>query len=145
MPNCRNCGARLTKFDKDICPVCGTKNPLDGVLSETVEITTEIDLSDENFSNYKPLYKKTLLLLFCLCGWTGAPFFYLKKTQWGVLYLIINLIVIAGIGLPVCLLTSLSFWGFVISAGVAYVANIIVGIVFFLMNNLRDSGGNYVR
>ena len=46
---------------------------------------------------------------------------------------------------PLCLLTPLGFWGFVVSAGVAYVANIIVGIVFFLMNNLRDSGGNYVR
>lgn len=144
MPNCRNCGARLTKFDKDICPVCGTKNPLDGVLSETVEITTEIDLSDENFSNYKPLYKKTLLILFCLIGWTGAPFFYLKKTAWGFLYLILNLIVIAGIGFPI-FFTDLSFWGFVISVGVSYIVNIIVGLVFFFQNNLRDSGGNYVR
>ena len=39
MPNCRNCGARITKFDKDICPVCGTKNPLQGVGSETMEVT----------------------------------------------------------------------------------------------------------
>lgn len=144
MPNCRNCGARLTKFDKDICPVCGTKNPLDGVLSETIEITTEIDLSDENFSNYKPKYKKTLLALFCLLGWTGAPFFYLGKKGTGFLYLILNLIVIAGIGSPL-FTTALTFWGFVISAGVSYLINIIVGIVFYCMNNLRDSGGNYVR
>ena len=25
MPYCRNCGARITKFEKDICPVCGQK------------------------------------------------------------------------------------------------------------------------
>ena len=144
MPNCRNCGARLTKFDKDICPVCGTKNPLDGVLSETVEITTEIDLSDENFSNYKPKYKRTLLTLFILLGWTGAPFFYLKRVGMGFLYLILNLIVIVGIGFPL-FQTNLTFWGFVISAGVSYVVNFIVGIVYYCMNNLRDSGGNYVR
>lgn len=144
MPNCKNCGARLTKFDKDICPVCGCKAPLDGVLSETIEVTTEIDLSDENFSNYKPLYKKTLLLLFCLVGFTGAPFFYLKKNKWGLLYLLINLAVIAGIGVPL-LFTQLTFWGFVIALGVTYVANIIMGIIYFFMNNLRDEGGNYVR
>ena len=145
MPNCRNCGARLTKFDRDICPVCGAKNPLDGVISDTVEVTTEIDLSDENFSNYKPLYKKTLLLLFILIGWTGAPFFYLKNNKWGFAYLALNLVLIVGIGLPLMLATALTFWGFVISLGIAYLANIIVGLVFFFMNNLRDSGGNYVR
>jgi len=144
MPNCKNCGARLTKFDKDLCPVCGCKNPLDGVLSETIEVTTEIDLSDENFSNYKPLYKKTLLILFCLLGWTGAPFFYLKNKKWGFLYLLINLALIAGIGVPL-FFTQLTFFGLIIAAGVSYVANIIVGIIFFFMNNLRDAGGNYVR
>lgn len=144
MPNCKNCGARLTKFDKDICPVCGCKNPLDGVVSETVEITTEIDLSDENFSNYKPLYKKTLLLLFCLIGWTGAPFFYLKNKKWGLIYLLLNIALIAGVGVPL-MFTSLTFWGLVIAFGVSYVTNIVIGIVFYFMNNLRDSGGNYVR
>ena len=40
MPNCRNCGARITKFDKDICPVCGQKNPLMGVdVVKSVEVT----------------------------------------------------------------------------------------------------------
>ena len=45
MPSCRNCGARLSKFDKDICPVCGAKNPLEGVSSETIDITSQIDIS----------------------------------------------------------------------------------------------------
>ena len=45
MPNCRNCGARLSKFDTDLCPVCGIKNPLEGISSETVEITSQIDLA----------------------------------------------------------------------------------------------------
>ena len=47
MPTCRNCGARLSKFDKDICPVCGTPDPLKGVTSETVEITSQVDLSQD--------------------------------------------------------------------------------------------------
>ena len=52
MPVCRHCGTRITKFDTDRCPVCGELNPLEGVTSDTVEITTEIDLSDELKKTY---------------------------------------------------------------------------------------------
>ena len=52
MPSCRNCGARLSKFDSDICPVCGTKKPLEGVSTETIDITSQVDMSD------LPLVKK---------------------------------------------------------------------------------------
>ena len=49
MPTCRECHSRISKFDKDICPVCGAKNPLDGVTSDTIEITHEIDISNPEF------------------------------------------------------------------------------------------------
>ena len=48
MPYCKNCGSRITKFDKEICPVCGEKKPLDGAVSDTVEITTELNVKDKN-------------------------------------------------------------------------------------------------
>ena len=47
MPYCKNCGSRITKFDNDICPICGAKNPLEGVTSDTVEITSELDIHDK--------------------------------------------------------------------------------------------------
>ena len=81
MPNCRNCGARITKFDKDICPVCGTKNPLQGVGSETMEVTGQIDLNGFAEGQKVICRRKKLLLYFLALGFTGAPFFYLKKKK----------------------------------------------------------------
>ena len=63
MPSCRNCGARLSKFDSDICPVCGTKRPLEGVSSETVEITSQVDLSGFNDGQKVVRRRKKMLLL----------------------------------------------------------------------------------
>ena len=47
MPYCKNCGARITKFDKDLCPVCGAKKPLEGAHSDTIEITTELNVHNK--------------------------------------------------------------------------------------------------
>ena len=66
MPKCRNCGTRLTKFDIDICPVCGTKDPLKGVSSDTLEVTSEISL-DADISFKSALYSLNLLLVNTLC------------------------------------------------------------------------------
>ena len=79
MPSCRNCGARLSKFDSDICPVCGTKKPLEGVSTETIDITSQVDMSDFAAGQKVVRRRKTLLLYFLIIGFTGAPFFYLKQ------------------------------------------------------------------
>ena len=82
MPICRNCNSRISKFDKDRCPVCGTISPLKGVTSETVEVTSEIDLTSGEY-NFKPKDRNIVMLLFTLIGFTGAGFFYLKKNKFG--------------------------------------------------------------
>ena len=79
MPYCRNCGARITKFEKDICPVCGTRNPLDGANSDTVEITSQLDLGQKaNRKIYKAHFRLNTFIWFIFLGWTGAGFFYLN-------------------------------------------------------------------
>ena len=79
MPNCRNCGARLSKFDTDLCPVCGIKNPLQGTSSETVEITSQIDLSEMKEGQKVLRRRKKFIAYFFTLGFTGLPFFYIKK------------------------------------------------------------------
>ena len=145
MPNCKNCGARISKFDKDICPVCGTKNPLEGVSSETVEITSQIDLSDFHEGQKVVRRRKTLLLLFLLVGFTGAPFFYLKEKKKGIIYLIINLIVLRG-------LFSLLFFAINLHIALAivipfitvYLVNGIFGAIYHFLPNLKDGEGEFV-
>ncbi|MFA7032161.1 MAG: hypothetical protein WC201_01185 [Bacilli bacterium] len=145
MPICRNCGARISKFDKDICPICGAKRPLDGVNSETVEVTSEIDVTNPEFANAKPKSKKVMLLLFCLVGFSGAQFFYLKEKKLGFLWLLLNLLILGGLGVFLYFISSLTFYSFIISTGFVYLINIILGIVYFKTSNLKDGVGEFVR
>ena len=145
MPNCRNCGARLSKFDTDLCPVCGIKNPLEGISSETVEITSQIDLSDMKEGQRVVRRRKTLALLFYTLGFTGAPFFYIKKAVLGLIWLLCNLVVIGG-------LFALFYVAFkahiavaiVVPVLIAYVVNIVIGVVYNFLPNIKDGEGEFI-
>ena len=145
MPNCRNCGARLSKFDTDLCPVCGIKNPLQGISSETVEVTSQIDLSQMKEGQQVVRRRKTLTLFFYTLGFTGAPFFYIKRSLIGLIWLISNLLVIGG-------LFALLYFAFkthiavsiVVPLLVAYVVNAIVGVVYNFLPNINDGEGEFI-
>ena len=145
MPNCRNCGARISKFDTDMCPVCGTKDPLKGVSSETVEITSQIDLS--NFAEGQKVVcrRKNLLILFIALGFTGAPFFYLKKKLFGALWLVANLLVMGGLFalffIPLMLPIALAI---ILPIAIAYIINSLVGVIFNYLPDLKDGEGEFV-
>ena len=145
MPSCRNCGARLSKFDTDICPVCGTPKPLEGVSSETIEITSQVDLSDFKAGQKVVRRRKMMLILSLLLGWTGAMFFYLKNKKVAILWLLLNLGLIASVslllfsfaGLHIALALAVGFAG-------AYLVNIINGLIFFYRKDLKDGEGEFV-
>lgn len=145
MPSCRNCGARLSKFDSDICPVCGMKRPLEGVDSETVEITSQVDLSGFNDAQKVVRRRKKMLILSILFGFTGVLFFYLKKAMIGAIWFLINAIFIVGILLILLLAVKLNI---VISILVpvlsSYLINIIIGLIYFFKQNLKDGEGEFV-
>ena len=145
MPSCRNCGARLSKFDKDICPVCGIKNPLEGVSSETVEITSQVDLSGFKAGQKVMRHRKTMLLLSCLIGFTGLMFFYLKNKKAGIIWLIANLCVIAGIAAILFALAHLHIAiSILVGFAVSYLVNIIIGLIYFFKPDLKDAEGEFV-
>ena len=145
MPSCRNCGARLSKFDTDICPVCGFKKPLEGVSSETVEITSQVDLSGFNDGQKVVRRRKKMLLLSILVGFTGALFFYLKKATMGVIWLLINAIFIAGLLLILYFVIKLNIViSLLIPVLSSYACNIIIGVLYFFKQNLKDGEGEFV-
>lgn len=145
MPSCRNCGARLSKFDKDICPVCGVLKPLEGVDSETVEITSQVDLSGFQAGQKVVRRRKTLLLYFLLLGFTGAPFFYLKQKKNAIIWLLANLAVIGGL---------FAFFFFALNLHIAlaiilpiltvYILNTCVALVYYFLPDLKDGEGEFV-
>ena len=145
MPNCRNCGARISKFDADICPVCGASKPLQGVSSETVEITSQIDLSDFKEGQKVIRRHKILLLLFLLVGFTGAPFFYLKKKKNGFIWLIANLLFLGALFSILFFALNLHIaLAIVIPVAASYLVSAVLGAIYHYTPNLKDGEGEFV-
>lgn len=145
MPVCRNCGGRISRFDKDRCPICGTVAPLKGVVSETVEVTSEIDLNSKEF-NFKPKERGIVMLLFTLLGFSGAGFFYLKKNKLGLIWLLSNIILISILALLFIFLVKLDYvWGIIIPVIISYIINIGVGIYYLVKPDIKDGRGEFIR
>lgn len=146
MPNCRNCGVRISRFNKDLCPICGTKTPLDGVSSDTMEITAQVDLSGIKEGQRILRHRKPVLLLFALVGFSGAPFFYLKQKSKALMWLAINLFAIAAFFLIFYYLLQAGLLSSIfLTIAVLYIFNITTGIVYFLIPNLKDGEGEFVN
>ena len=146
MPVCKYCGARITKFDNDMCPVCGTKKPLEGVTSETIEVTSEIDIKNPDFKLYKPTKRVVVLIFFSLLGVFGAGFFYAKYKKYGLIWLAANLVFIGGLGSILAFLTPLPIlWGYLIPTIACYLINIGFGLFFFLKPSIKDANGEFIR
>lgn len=145
MPNCRNCGARLTKFDSDLCPVCGIKNPLQGIDSETVEVTSQIDLSQMKEGQKVVRRRKSMIILFFALGFTGAPFFYIKKAVMGLIWLIANLVVLGGLFALFYFAIKVHIaLAIIIPFVVVYGINAIVGSIYNFLPDLKDGEGEFI-
>ncbi len=146
MPKCRNCGTRLSKLDNDICPVCGIDNPFQGVNSETIEITSQISSAKEEYDSYKPLYKIIAVLLFLLCGFTGAPLFYLKYNKQGIIWLFLNIVIFAIIFLLLYFVAKISLlFAILIPIFTIYGINILLAIALLLKKNIKANNGEFLK
>ena len=144
MPACKNCGARLTKFDKDVCPVCGTKNPLEGVPGDTIELTSFIDM--EKNKDFRVKKKTTMLLYSFVAGFTGLHYFYLHDIKKGVICAVLNVLyfimsfilfsVVLDVGAGITVILNLI---------IMYFVNSLVGIELYFKDSLKDGYGEFVR
>ena len=145
MPNCRNCGARISKFDKDMCPVCGTKDPLKGVTSETIEITSQIDLNHFQEGQKVVCRRKKVLLFFLLFGFTGSAYFYMKRKKAGILWLILNIVLLGGLFALFFFPLGLGvLWSILIPLLIIYALNGAFAAIYFFLPDLKDGEGEFV-
>ena len=145
MPVCRNCNKRIDRFNKDRCPICGIEHPFEGVSSDTVEITTNIDV-DSVGVDYNPRKKKKMLLFFCLIGLTGIPFFYLHKKTFGIFQIVWSVLIIAGVSLLLWWFTPIySALCGVIALAATYLVNCLIGLIMYKTPNLKDGDGEFVQ
>lgn len=144
MPACRNCGARLTKFDKEVCPVCGTKNPLLGVSSDTVEMTSFINM--EQNKDFRVKKKTTMLFYSFVAGFTGLPFFYLHDIKKGIICAVMNILyfIMSYILLSI-VLEMPGVAASVLNILTMYSINALVGIELYFKDSLKDGFGEFVR
>lgn len=146
MPNCRNCGARLSKFDKDICPICGFKKPLDGVESHTIDVTSEIQSVAGEIVNYRTKSRIVSCVLSMILGWTGCSFFYLYYYFAGAIFCLINLGLAGGIfAVLFCAIKMDLLFSILIPIIIIYVINFIMGIIFLYYHDLKDGRGEFVK
>ena len=144
MPICKNCKKRIERFNKDRCPICGVEHPFEGMSSDTIEITTSIDVENINV-DYHPRQKKKMLLLFCLAGITGIPFFYLYKKALGFIQIAWSVIIFSLISFLVWYFTDIpsAVCGLFGLLG-CYLVNNIIGLIFYKTPNLKDGDGEFV-
>lgn len=145
MPYCKNCHSRIDKFNKDRCPICGMERPLDDVSSDTIEITTSVDVNDLNL-NYHPRHRKTLLIYFLTLGIFGVPFFYLYENKKGIIYSFFNLLIL---GLMIFLFVYFNVMGVILGILIPilaiYAFNAIIGFIYFRTQNLKDGRGDFLE
>ena len=144
MPVCRNCKKRIERFNKDRCPICGIEHPFEGVNSDTVEITTNIDV-DSVGVDYNPRKKKKMLLYFLLIGLTGVPFFYLHKKLLGALQIVWSVLIISAVAILLWFFTPIiNYFCGLCGLGAAYLVNIVIGLIIYKTPNLKDGDGEFV-
>ena len=144
MPVCKNCHSRIDKFNKDRCPICGVENPFEGVSSDTVEITTQIDTVNIK-TNYHPRKKSVLLALFITLGIFGVPFFYIFKKKVGVIYALCNIVLLGGL---IAILVNCTPLNHGVSISVPLILfiffNVLVGLYYYNKPNLKDGRGVFL-
>lgn len=142
MPICKNCHSRIDKFNKDRCPICGIENPFEGVNSDTIEITTSLDVDD---FDYNPKKKSKVLLYSILLGFVGMPYFYLYKKKEGIVSCVINLLFIVLAGFLIGYFTSIEMYlSFIIFFLSDVIINSLIGLYLFKKPNLKDGHGEFV-
>ncbi len=150
MPKCKYCGQSITKFDKEMCPYCGAKNPIDSSNPQTTDITEAINTvnpTDEARVNYKPKKKVINAVLCMFLGFLGIDELYLGFRNRFLIRLIINAICY------VALLLIFYFTKAIVSGGLLFTLPLIivfsvwfiVGIIFFVLKNKKDANGAFLK
>lgn len=146
MPQCRNCHRQISNYDKDICPFCGTPNPIADDY-KTQDMTQFVDPITGDYKLYKSKSKKVTAYLMLTLGFTGAPYFYTLKTKAAIVVLVTSLLFIGGLGsLFFFLVPALhNVLGYIIPLAVLYLIYAIMSIRIFKGDSLKDGNGEFLR
>lgn len=150
MPKCKRCKKNLTKFDKEICPFCGEKNPLNGNEGQTLDITESIktiDSNDDILLNYKQKSKLLNALLCMFFGIFGIDEIYLGFKNRFLIRIIVNAVIYVILVLLFYFTSSSQekFFIFVLPLLILFTFWLIIGLIYLLLKNKKDSNGAFLK
>ena len=138
---CRHCGAKLSRLDKDICPFCGEKNPLEGNEYMTEDLTKTLEKVEIEEVKYKNRY--IALVLAILLGLFGVNEFYLGYKKAGFIVIGVTAILIPAVILIRLFLLQNDL--VVIIPTVIYELLFIIQGLSYLVSGKKDSQGELLR
>lgn len=145
MAQCKYCHASITRIDREVCPFCGGKRPLDGTDTSTQDVTKIVDQL-ENAVEIKHKKRIVAALLAVFFGLFGAPLFYLGKVKKGFLTACICLGLIGVVGLILFFAAKWhSVFAFLIPYFVVEACCLFTAFVYLTRHNIQDSHGEFLE
>lgn len=141
MLKCKNCGEKLTKFNKEICPYCGCQNPLSESVAET-DTTKAVSYVKEEEIKINQKSFKTFLLLTYFLGIFGIEYVYLNKIKEFIFTLIANLAIYICIFF-ICFASKMDVWAIILVPFIVlYILSIGYGLFLtFGKSIVKDNNG----
>ena len=144
MPRCKYCHSEISKFDTDICPSCGEKNPIDADY-RTIDITQHIDPQTGDFKLYKSKKKSVCVALAALFGPFGADSFYLGYIAKGWISCFMTFLVVGVASTILFLLEVAGPWIYFLSYGLLWFIHLLRALVLARTDSLKDARGEFLR
>lgn len=143
MVKCKYCGQNISRLDKDICPFCGGKSPLEGTDASTQDVTKVL----EQYSSAKKIKHHSRVvaaILSFLLGFLGINFLYVGRTKKFLISLCFSIVLIGGVGSVLFFLTPLKIFGYLIPYFLIEIVMIVVGINYLIRHDITDSNGEFL-
>ncbi len=144
MAKCKYCGSEISRLDKENCPFCGGRKPLEGEDMTTQDMTKALE-SLNGIELPKPKSKIIAAILAFVFGIFGVHNYYLGKYKIGLITFGISAITIAGIGSILFFAVLHNVFGYLIPFFVMEALMIGVGLSFLLRHDIQDSRGEFLK
>lgn len=145
MAKCKYCGEELSRLDKEVCPFCGGKRPLEGLDNSTQDITKALESLQAMGVEPKSKSKIIAALLAFFLGVFGVHNYYLGKYKIGLITLGITIVSVAGFG-SILFFTALhNVLAFLIPYFVIEALMILVGISILIRPDVSDANGGFLK
>lgn len=145
MPKCRYCHESISRLDKDICPFCGGKKPLEGVDDSTIDITKVFDPTLLKQQKLEPRSKVCTGILSILLGIFGIDELYIYRFKRALITLVITLLFVGGLGSILFFFALKNVFGFLIPYFVLEFYFIFKGIYIFVSPTIKDGRGEFLK